>query len=385
MRARRPNATFILELVVCLQVLCVSCAHGAANGVTVQNQGKSPPQIVFACDRPTDELPSLFTPELIADLKSIGAGIAVPADLSPQMAEVVQRLNAAGIPMTASLVLPPDRGYYSNAGNAPETLARFLAFDQWTRENRLKWDAVGLDIEPNLSEFGALRDHKLRLIGLALRRAFDAGRVTRARAQYASIIREMQGRGYSVDTYQFPLIADERDAHSTFLERLLGIVDVRGNKEVLMLYTSFNPKLDSAMIWEYGPEAQAIAVGVTASSGDAATDAAFPPLDWNQFSRDLIVARHFSPVIGVYNLSGCIKQGFIGRLKNMDWDQAVVIPPQALTGALRLRRLAYAGLWLASNAVYLAIAIVVLTGWFIFALLRRRRRKSGAPRGTAVA
>ncbi len=382
----RSIAKILLVLAASLLVLCVPSARGsAAGGVTVQNRGESPPQLVFACDRPADELQSLFTPQLIADLKSIGAGVALSTgDLSPQLTAAVERLNAAGIPVTASLVLPGDEGYYSNAGNAPQTLAQFLAFDRWTRENHLKWDAIGLDIEPNLSEFGELRDHKIRLIELALRRAFDKGRVTRARTAYASIIPEMQARGYSVDTYQFPLIADERDAHSSFLERLLGIVDVRGNKEVLMLYTSFNEKLDSAMIWEYGPEAQAIAVGVTASSGDPATDAAFPPLNWDQFSRDLIVARHFSTVIGVYNLSGCIKQGFIARLKNMDWNQPVVIPSQSLAGAVRLRRLAHAGLWLASNAIYIAAAFLILIGWLIFAFVRRRRRKRAALRPAAL-
>jgi hypothetical protein len=40
-------------------------------------------------------------------------------------------------------------------------------------------------------------------------------------------------------------------------------VDVRGEREVLMVYTSFNQSLDSALIWVYGPDAQAIAVGST--------------------------------------------------------------------------------------------------------------------------
>ena len=45
--------------------------------------------------------------------------------------------------------------------------------------------------------------------------------------------------GWRVENYQFPLIADERKTGSTFLQRLLGLVDVRTDREVWMLYTSF--------------------------------------------------------------------------------------------------------------------------------------------------
>lgn len=358
----------------------ISFAHAAdSSGITIQNQGGARPYLVFACDNNPDQFPSLFKPDLIADLKFLGAGVGLSTiDFSPARTQLVQRLNAAGIPVHAGIALPPDQGGYANAGNAPQVLAAFNAFDQWTKENNLKWQAVGLDIEPNLSEFAAARDHKLQLVGLALRRALDGQRVVQAREAYSSIIRQMQSRGYSVETYQFPLIADERRADSTVLERLLGLVDVRGNDEALMIYTSFNHKLDSAMIWEYGPDAQAIAVGSTALSGDAATDAAFPPLNWDQFSRDLIVARHFSHTIGVYNLEGSIKQGFIARLKTVNWNEPVVIPSQALTSAARLRKLAHVGLWLASRVIYIAIVVLLIFAWLVYAFIRRRKRNRAA-------
>ena len=139
-----------------------------------------------------------------------------------------------------------------------------------------------------------------RLMGTLIRRCFDAGRVNRARAAYAALIARIQAAGYPVETYQFPFIADERKVHSALLERLFGIVDVRGDREVFMTYTSFNHAIDSALIWEYGPETQALAVGSTA--GDAQPGARFAPLSWDEFSHDVMVARHFSPIVGVYSL-----------------------------------------------------------------------------------
>ena len=52
-----------------------------------------------------------------------------------------------------------------------------------------------------------------------------------------------------------------------------------------MLYTSLSEPFGAALIWAYGAEAQVVAVGSTALSGDAALDAKYPPLTWEKFAR----------------------------------------------------------------------------------------------------
>ena len=300
----------------------------------------APPQLVFACEMDEGPLQALFSdPSVIAQLKELNAGVALALkDFSLGRTQVVQQLNRAGVPVTAWLALPKEQGYYLNASNAGDAVARFAKFKKWTAENGLQWAAVGLDIEPNLSEFGALKHNKLRIVALMMQRMLDGGRVARAKQAYSDLIREIQADGYPVQTYQFVIIADEREAHSTLLERILGLVDVRGNDEVLMAYTSFNHNLDSALIWAYGPDAQTLAVGATGPSGDAQLDARFPPLDWDEFSRDLIVASHFSRVIGVFSLEGCVHQGFLPRLKTFNWSQSVTVPADSITKVRRFRR-----------------------------------------------
>jgi len=370
------------KLLLCAPLILLVSApfarlHAAEPGsVEVQDQTAAPPHLIFACDGSASDLEKLLTPQLIADLKILNAGVAISTeDFSPERAEIVRRLNAAGVPATAWILLPPDQGFYSNADNAPETLSRFNEFDTWTTKNNLRWAAVGFDIEPNFSQFAALKDHKMQLLGLLLRRAFDSARVRNAQDAYSQIIRQMQARGYVVQTYQLPFIADERKAHSTVLERELGLVDVRGNDEVLMLYPSFNQRIGSALIWKYGPNAQTIAVGITSSSGDAATDAAFPPLNWDEFSNALIVARHFSATVAVYNLRGAIQQGFIARLKTMDWTQPAYISADSIARATRLRRVVRVVLWVGSNLIYLAAAGIVIIACLAFAIAHRRKRK----------
>jgi hypothetical protein len=98
-------------------------------------------------------------------------------------------------------------------------------------------------------------------------------------------------------------------------------------------------------------------------------------LDWNEFSRDLIVASHFTRQIGVYDLEGCIRQGFLPRLVAMDWSQSVVIPKGATQRAARFGLIARLILWIVSNLLYLVFAGLMLIGWLIG---RRRSRRKAA-------
>jgi hypothetical protein len=373
---------FSLTAIVILSLSSAGFAQPPSNAspqyIRVSGPG-TPPTIVFACDGPLSDLESLFSqPDVISDLKAIDAGIALALpDLSADRAQLVRQLNIASIPVTAWLALPGEQGYYINAGNAPEAAARFAAFRTWTSTYGLRWAAVGLDIEPSLQEFGALRTNKWRLAGTLVMRYFETERVRRARESYSSLIQQIQADGYPVETYQFPFIADERRAHSTLLERLAGIVDVKGNREAFMIYTSFNTRLDPALIWVYGPDAQAIAIGST--SGPEAAPR-FTPLHWEEFSRDLIVASHFSHEIGVYNLQGSVQQGFLPRLKTFNWNQSVDIPAESIRKATQFRARIQRVLWLGSHLPYFAVAILIAIIW----ILARRRRRRRLPRLSAT-
>ena len=377
----RATAVELAAALILLRAASFGVSGGTGGDVVVQGK-EAPPELIFACDRPTSELKGLFTPALVADLRQLKAGVALSAeDLSTERAQIVRRLNSAGIPTIAWLALPRDEGYYVNADDAPQTKARFEEFDKWTTANGLHWQAVGLDIEPSLTDWTVLMGHKGRLLSFIIRRAFDSGPVRRAHDAYAALIKQMQSRWYYIQTYQLQFLADERRAHSTVLQRILGIVDVRGNQEVLMLYTSFNHAAGAGVIWQYGPDAQAIVVGSTASSGDPAIDAKFPPLNWDEFSRDLIVARHFSSVVGVYSLEGCIQQGFLTKLKTLDWNRTIIIPGEAVRKAGSFRKFVLVILWTGSHLAYFAVvfllAIALLGCWMV----RRRRRQHTTKQG----
>lgn len=337
-------------------------------------KGGEPPHLVFAADQSTGELESMLAePGVVADLIDLKAGIALAPSLTVDEANLVRQLNRDGIPVTAGLTVPTEQGYYLNASNGRQAEVRFEDFEKWTTANELRWAGIGLDIEPNIQDFATLRQgRKWHLLLTLLERYFDIRRVREAKYTYRALIQEIRSDGYQVDTYQFPFIADERAVRSSVLERLTGVVDVRADREVLMLYTSFNQSLDSAMIWVYGPYAQAIAVGSTTGP---TSDPHFARLNWEEFSRDLMVANHFSHVIGVYNLEGCVRQGFLSRLKDLNWNESVTISAESVRRATQLRVRVQRVLWIVSNLPYFLTAILFALGWTIVWWNKRRLRR----------
>ena len=309
--------------------------------------------------------------DVVAALHDLHAqvGIAI-ADFSPERAQVVRFLNQQQIPVIAGVTLQTKDGPYFNADNAAEAPAQIAAFEKWTRENGLRWDAVGLDIEPNFGKLAALRNHPWRLITTLLRNSLDGKRMERAQETYSALIRQIQSQGYPVETYTLPYGPVERNLHTTLLDRLLGTVDVRGDENDVMIYTSYARPVGSAIILELGPQTQDILVGVT--DGLTPAGSGLGPLDWDEFSSDLIVASHFAHHIGVYNLEGCVRQGFLPRLEAMDWGGSIVIPAASVSRARRHVTAFSIALWIGSNLLYLAAAAFLLV---VFCIWWRRTRR----------
>jgi hypothetical protein len=157
-------------------------ALAAADTENVQVHGQRP-QLVFACDSDTPKLQSFFAdPTWISELKGLRAEIDFSlTDLSPERAQVVRKLNEAGIATIAWMALPAREGYYMNANSASAAEKRSAEFQKWTTENDLHWAAVGLDLEPSLEDWTQIQQgHRWRMVHTFLSRAFDGEKVVRA-------------------------------------------------------------------------------------------------------------------------------------------------------------------------------------------------------------
>ena len=341
------------------------------------------PRLTFFCELTPEPLQALFGKRLINDLLKLQANLSLGIiDLSPERAEVVQRLNQAGVPVVAWLLLPKDEGYWFNLDNAPQAAARYAAFTAWTAENDLHWDGIGLDIEPDIGEITQFAKGDLSLLPRVVWRLFSRRRLKEGRARYQELIAQIHADGYQVESYQFPVIADERLAHSTLLQRGVGLVDLKAvsgtaaDREVWMLYTSFVRANGAGLLASYAAESQALALGSTGGGVDSEFGQ-FTPLTWEELERDLRLAWYYCSDLYIFSLEGCVQQDFMPRLKNFVWDYPMLIPEQGLVKANGLRGALQTGLWIARNFwLIVAGAAAGLLAWKV--LERWLRKKNEA-------
>ena len=327
------------------------------------------PELTFACELDPARLAALFADSsVIEDLLALRARVALMvSDFSDERAGVVRRLNSAGIPVVGIPLLPLAEGYYFTADNAAQAAECYQQWRAWTGRHGLAWVGVGLDIEPDARIYLQIMDNPWGLARMLLPRLFDRARPDRSRAAYRELVDRIRADGWTVENYQFPLIADERRAGSTLLQRL-ALVDVRTDREVWMIYSSFMRTLGPGLIWSYGPGAAAIGVGTTGGGPDIPGSPQMPSLTWEEFARDLRLARRWCDQILIHSLEGCVWQGFLGRLRSFDWADGTTSPrgARAASGVRRCLRAvlrASAHPWVMLGTATACYCLIRLRAW----------------------
>jgi hypothetical protein len=292
----------------------------------------SQPQFIFSTELAGTALYHLLTEQgVIEELAAHHYGIALAIyDFSEAQVQAIHRLREHNIYTVAWLMLPPDEGYWFHLQNYPQAVAAYRRFRAWAWQHHLHFDAVGLDIEPPPGEMHAMQHWSLRNIARRMWLARENVLYPAAQAAYSDLLAEMHHDGYEVHVYQIPLIADDRQAGTSIIQRALDVIDLPADLEVLMCYSSLpldrlGNDLGGALIGSYGTTADSIAVGHTgASSGpDAAQHAAerTPFLSWEALERDVLLAAQDTDIIYISSLEGCVERGMLARIATIDWQR----------------------------------------------------------------
>jgi hypothetical protein len=282
----------------------------------------SPPNLTFFVELARGPLVRLFRDGTCADFLQRGRfALAVGMlDFSPERAELIRSLERRGIPITAWLLLDETHGYWLNADNPGEALARYHALRAWARAEQLELPWIGLDVEtPRPDTEYMMRAPTRGFLKLLWRRRSRA-RISTAEAEYARLVDTIRRDGRRVEAYHLAQVLDERAAGTTLLRRTLGLVNVSVDREVFMLYSTY---LGRASSRDYMPEADAIAVGSTGGGVDADLPSSKARhLRWNALESDLLAAAAHSRDLYTFSLEGCVEQDALGRLLDMDWHRA---------------------------------------------------------------
>ena len=174
------------------------------------------------------------------------------------------------------------------------------------------------------------------------------------------MVTAMHHDGYTVESYQFPIILDERKAGSTILQRVAGIVDLDVDREILMLYTSFMRPNGPGIFWSYAQEAGAVGIGNTGGGVDIKGVVDLPPITWEEFQRDLLLAHRLNKAIYIFSLEGCVQQGFLARLKSFNWEQLVQPPVDHARKVSWVRDLAHVLLWASARPLVIIVLLILV-------------------------
>lgn len=358
-------------------------AHSVSPTSTSPRSGFGRPQLIFFCELPSAELHALLaTGDLLLSLAAHDYGVALALrELDETTATVVRVLNSHHVPVVAWLILPPGEGSWLNLQNYPQAIERYRACAAWAKAAGLRFHAIGLDVEPPISELDLLQRWGLRDLARRVWLARENVLFPAARAAYTELIAEIHHDGYEVHTYQLPILADDRRAGTTLAQRALDIVDLPADLEVLICNSSvpleaLGNDLGGALITSYGPAADGIGVGALGVARDAGGEN-LPTLSWDALERDLLLAARHTDTIYLSSLEGCVERDLFGRLAAFDWDAEVgaALWKRALVGLVRGVILFWLLVARFSGRVFAWL------GWGLLALILARRLHFGKDEG----
>ncbi|HKK42049.1 MAG TPA: hypothetical protein VJ963_06550 [Bacteroidales bacterium] len=327
------------------------------------------PAISFFCELQGNEFNVFFADtSLIRQLSGMHASLRIGLhDFSPERALTIRKLNEAGIPVVAWLLLPEEDGYWFNMNNGQKASKRYDDFLAWTKENDLKWDGIGIDLEPDMNDGKMVFTHPWKLAWKVYKRLYDNRSLKKAAVIYQDLIDRMKDDGYSVESYIIPFIYDERELGTTSLQKLMGIVDIKTDIEIPMVYTSAMG--NSAIIPLYHHDHMPLALGST-GGGVKINGAEIASLSWENLKKDMLVAAGLTDEIHIFSLEGSVDNGYLPGISKLDYSEA---PPDLSTQIVEERSLIKKVrffLVILNHPFWLTFAILAVMSGIIFAIYK---------------
>lgn len=335
------------------------------------------PVLSFFNEMKGPELRQLFgDTSLIPTLQALHAEIRMGMiDLSLERAEVLHRLNEAGIPVVAWLLLPEEKGYWFHSGNGQQAIERYKEVKEWAEAQGIQFKGIGIDLELDMNDVKLAKSDPWALIRQLPGRLYDKERITEGRRIYGELLQQIRQDGYPVESYIASFVKDETRNGTTSIQQLTGFLDVPVEKEIPMLYTSLmgNPY---GMLKVYALDQQLPYVALGSTGGGV--DTTLNTLTWEEFAHDIrVVAPHVQEIY-VFSLEGCVNKGYLKQLVNFDYDQSVAAAPEEVAAVQKFQKNFIRVSKILSHPTLLfgsIIVVLLLIGWGIFRLLRFLVRK----------
>jgi hypothetical protein len=331
--------------------------------------GYSKPKISFFIELKGTELQKLFAdsaliPELIKMNSTLRIGLI---DFSPECTGTITKLNKAGIPVIAWLLLPEEEGYWFNMNNGEKAAKRYEDFKLWTALNNLKWKGIGIDLELDFNDAKMIVRHPLKLAWKAYKRLYDNHSLEAGSAIYKMLTYKIQSDGYYLESYVIPMIYDERIAGTTSFQKLLGLIDIQTPNEIPMLYTSAMG--NASIIPSYHQEGQPIALGIT--GGGVVIEGVQPKFyKLEELQRDLLISNQYTNEVIIFCLEASRSNGWLQEIQSVDYTQTQPDLTSQLTQQVKTRKTIRHLLVILDHPLLMTLGIVLFIAGLFYALVK---------------
>jgi len=333
--------------------------------------------VTYICNMPSHALADFWSEEIYAHLSIHHMRVCMAIrDTSDMRAEIVRQLNRRRIPVVAWIVPEehaPARDYRMHDADAFSN--RYQCIHQWSVAQGLRWDTVGIDIEPDIRDTVRFGDEPKVDYQTLIRRFGNRWHIDEATTSYQSIIEQIHSDGYTTESYEMPFVRDDRVSQSTVARRLLGLPNLATQHTVVRLCSSAARPYGPGLIATYAPEYTAAIIG-NVDNGDDANH----PLSLAELMRDVAhVAACGVKHIYIAEMAHIFAHGWHEHIAQPTWvRQPLPVADETHRQVARMRAGLRALLWAGARpAVLLPLLIPVLL------LVRRMLRNETASHTSA--
>lgn len=330
------------------------------------------PRISFFNEMKSDGLSGLFKDStLIPTLQKLHAEIRMGIlDLTQQRVKIIKSLNEAKIPVVAWLLLPEEKGYWFHSGNGDMALERYKEIKAWADENQIIFSGIGIDLELDMNDMKLLQSNPMKLLGKLPGRLYDNSEIEIGSQKYAELIATIKNDGYKVESYYASFIKDETALHNTSIQQLTKFLDIKTDKEIPMLYSSFIGNADG-LLKIYGMDAGLKQVAIGSTGGGV--DTTLPILTYEELVHDLNMASKFADEIHIFSLEGCVQHGYLKKLLEYKSNTSLPFDESQVKSVQKLQKIFKTASSVLSYPTIFFICIlliIILISWLTYWIIK---------------
>jgi len=295
------------------------------------------PKISFFNEMKSGPLMELFSDStVVQDLKKLNAEIRMGImDISTERAEIIRTLTNEGIPVVAWLLLPEEEGYWFHAGNGDQAIARYQEVKRWADSHFIQLAGIGMDLELDYNDVIAAKENPWSLLTSLPPRLYDRSEVEEGRKKYAKLISMIKADGYMVESYYASFVKDETAVGNTSIQQLTKFLDIKTDREIPMLYSSFMGNADGLLeVYGREPGIKTIALGSTGGG----IDPSLPTLTWEDLTHVLNLSSRFADEVHIFSLEGAVEKGYLKKLTTFEFNPDITPDPKQIESVRDLQR-----------------------------------------------